>query len=629
MILSCQHIRYSYLVEPVLNDVSFHIDDGEQTAIVGVNGAGKTTLFNILTGELSPDEGQLFINNDISIGYLTQNARVDSDKSVYDEIYTADKKHLQMSAQLRQLENALAETNTPDNALIEEHHHLLEAYDKNDGFSYDSRVKGILNGLGFTSDQYTQSVQTLSGGQKTRLALGKLLLIQPDLLMLDEPTNHLDLNAIKWLEGFLNGYRGTLLMISHDRYFLDKLVHKVIDLEFGKAQVYKGNYTQFVDKKAFNQMVATRQYEAQQEEIKRQEEIIRKLRSYSQEKFIKRAQSREKVLEKMDVLDKPLELNENMKLDLHPRRESGNDVLRLRDLGMSFPDKPLFNHVDMDIYKEDKIALIGPNGIGKTTLFKLLMNELTPTNGTIKIGASVELAYYDQEHTALTETNNLIEEISDEFPTMEMSRIRNLLAAFLFTGDDVFKLVGDLSGGEKGRLSLAKLMLSKGNFLLLDEPTNHLDMVSKEVLENALNRYSGTILFISHDRYFINRVATKVIELTPDSANLYLGNYDYYMEKKAEIEDKTPVSTTTDTTTKTDWLKMKEESKRQKKQQATLEALELTIETLESEISAIDHQLTLEENFQDYTKSTALLSDKADKEAKLEEAMQKWESLAE
>lgn len=628
MILSCQNITYAYLVDNILNGVSFHINKGEQTAIVGVNGAGKTTLFKVLTNQLSPDKGNIYIKNDTSVGYLAQQADHSSENTVFDELYTANQEILKLKAKIEDYEKLLNAHEHPSKETLVDYHQTIENYEDLGGYGYDSLVKGVLKGLSFEEEQFTQNVNSLSGGQKTRLALGKLLIQQPDLLLLDEPTNHLDLDAIRWLENYLSGYKGTLLIISHDRYFLDRIVSNVVDIVSGKANAYKGNYSSFIKKKEFNQAQVSKQFDRQQTEVKRQEEIIRKLRSYGNEKFIKRAQSREQVLSKMDILDKPQELKANMNLRLEPRRESGNDVLRINDLSMAFDNNILFTDLNLDVYKGDKIALIGNNGTGKTTLFKILLGQLQAKTGRYKLGASVELAYYDQEHEALNDDLTLVEEIADVFPDMKITQIRNLLASFLFTGDDVFKEVKALSGGEKGRLSLAKLMLAGGNFLLLDEPTNHLDMISKEVLENALKHYSATIFFISHDRYFINQVATKVLELTPTGTNFYHGNYDYYLEKKSqEVHENPTLNTPVATRNKQDWLQNKEQQKLERQLANKIEKIESEIETLEARIEEIDQELLKENVYQNYTLSSELLAEKNEVESKLEALFESWEEL--
>jgi ATP-binding cassette subfamily F protein 3 len=629
MLLSCQNIEFSYISEKILKNVSFHVNEGEQTAIVGVNGAGKTTLFKVLTGELTPDSGDIFLKNGTSIGYLSQTVDYSSHNTVYDELHSADQALLTLDTTIKTYEQQMAHS-TPDEKTIHDYHKAIEDFESMDGYSYESRIKGILKGLGFPESSWSQNVSTLSGGQKTRLALGRLLLIQPDLLFLDEPTNHLDLEAIRWLENYLNNYKGTLLIISHDRYFLDRIVHKIVDIELGKASVYQGNYTAFVQKKEFDQYIATKHYEEQQAEIKRQEAIIKQLRSFKQEKFIKRAVSREKALEKIDPLDKPIDLQDNMRLALNPKRESGMDVLQLKDLSLGYDNVPLFSDANLNIYKGERIALIGKNGTGKSSLLKLLLGDLKPIGGSAKIGQSVEIAYYDQEHTTLNESLTLVEEIAEDFPTMEMRKIRNLLASFLFTGDDVFKQVGTLSGGEKGRLSLAKLMLAKGNFLLLDEPTNHLDMISKEVLEKALRHYTGTILFISHDRYFINRVATKVWELDQERIKEYHGSYDYYIEKKEEenASDMVNISENPNASeNKQNWERMKQQQKDERKLQNQIDELEAKITSIETRMEAIDEELTHEEIFSNYEKSSALMKEKNSLEVELEEKLNKWESL--
>ncbi len=628
MLLSCQNIEFSYIAEKTLKNVSFHINEQEPTAIVGVNGAGKTTLFKLLTGELTPDSGQIFMKNSISIGYLSQTVSYDSNKTVYEEIHSADESLLKLSQEIQNFEEKMSQS-TPSPKILQAYHHALDTFENMDGYSYDSRVKGILKGLGFNEQSWDQPVPTLSGGQKTRLALGRLLIIQPELLFLDEPTNHLDLDAIRWLENYLNSYKGTLLIVSHDRYFLDRIVHKIIDIENGHAHAYQGNYTDFVQKKAHKQYVEEKHYEEQQAEIKRQEGIIRELRSFSQEKFIKRAISREKVLDKMERLDKPTTLKDNMHLTLNPKRESGMDVLQLKDLALGYDNIPLIHNIHLNIYKGERIALLGKNGTGKSSLLKLLLGQLAPIEGTAQIGQAVEIAYYDQEHSMLNTNQTLVEEISDDFPTMETGKIRNLLAAFLFTGDDVFKHVSTLSGGEKGRLSLAKLMLAKGNFLLLDEPTNHLDMVSKEVLEKALSSYTGTILFISHDRYFINQVATKVWNLEDKGIQEYYGNYDYFIEKTAVQSESNCSDIETDTSNKQHWEQMKQQQKNARKLNNQIHQLEEDIIAIEERIAAIDEDLALEHVFSDYTLSNTLIHEKEELESCLEDKLNTWETLQE
>lgn len=627
MILSCQHIAFNYVDENILKDVTFHINEKEKAAIVGINGAGKTTLFRILLNQLTPDSGDIYLKNDTKVGYLSQTNDYSSDKTVYDEMYLANSELLAKKAELSALEDELHASEVPSDELLHKHHDCLEAFQDMNGFAYENQVKAVLNGLNFNESEHSQIVNTLSGGQKTRLALGKLLLQAFDLLLLDEPTNHLDLHTITWLENFLNSNAKSLLIISHDRYFLDRLVTKIIEIEYGKATMYKGNYSDYITKKEFHKAVAEKHYDLQQKEIKRQEEIIADLRSRGNEIFIKRAQSREKALDKIDMLDKPIHLRSDMNLTLHPRKESGNDVLRVHDMEMAFDDKKLFSNLNFDIFKGEKIALIGANGVGKTTLFRILLHKLQPKSGSFKIGAAVETAYYDQEHATLDESLTLIEDVNRLFPDMNISEVRNLLGAFLFTNDDVFKLVGSLSGGEKGRLSLAKLMLSEGNFLLLDEPTNHLDMISKEVLENALRNYSGTVFFISHDRYFINRVADKVLDLQSDGGTMYLGNYDYYLMKRENITtDSSPTKKET-TDNKKQWLQQKEEQTRLNRIKKAIEKIEKEIEDIELRMEEIDEELTKEEIYSNHEKSTLLLQEKNELEISLSQKMEEWEEL--
>ncbi len=533
MILSCQNISKAFSENKVLENISFHIENYEKAAIVGINGAGKTTLLRIIVGEMAADSGTVTLSRNKSMGYLAQDGAVDTSSTIYDELLSVKQQLILLEQRIRDCEVAMqsAEGSSLE-SLMKQYDSLTHAFETGGGYLYRSEVIGVLKGLGFEEPEFTKSVSTLSGGQKTRVALGKLLLQKPDLIILDEPTNHLDMNSITWLETYLMNYKGAVIIVSHDRYFLNRIAGKVIEIDQTKATSFTGNYSDYARKKEQLRIAAMNAYLNQQREIRHQEEVIEKLRSFNREKSIRRAESREKLLEKIDVLEKPTEVRTDMHLKLTPRRTSGNDVLTVEDLGKSYGPLRLFEHVDFEIKRGEHVAVIGDNGTGKTTLLKILNRIVPPDSGSFRLGMNVEIGYYDQEHHVLHEGKTLFEEISDEHPAMNNTEIRNLLAAFLFTGDDVFKLIRDLSGGERGRLSLAKLMLGNANFLILDEPTNHLDIASKEILEDAINSYEGTVLYVSHDRYFINRTAHRILDLTQGRFVNYIGNYDYYLEKR-------------------------------------------------------------------------------------------------
>lgn len=634
MILSCNKICKSFGVDTILDQINFHINEKEKVAIVGINGAGKSTLFKIILGLMEADSGKVNLANGVSLSYLAQNDALNTDKNIYDEMITTKQHILDLEAQLEQIQKDI--TNNTDNLdLLDKLNHqytdTLEAYEKLDGYSYKSYVKGILIGLGFSEEDFTKSVNTLSGGQKTRLALAKLLIDQPDLLLLDEPTNHLDIKATEWLETYLSNYKGTLLIISHDRYFLDKIIDKVIEVENKHAKVYTGNYTHFIHNKNINSEIAAKHFEKQQKEIKRQEEVIRELRSFKRDKFITRAKSREKALNKLEVVEKPMHLHDAMHIRLDPKYVSGNDVLHVENLAKSYGPLDLFESISYDIKKGEKVALIGPNGVGKSTMFKILLDQVPADAGSYKYGAKVYKGYYDQEHEAFNEDMNLVEDFQEDYPKMSDGEIRNLLAAFLFTGDDVFKPIAALSGGERGRLSLAKLMVSRSNFLLLDEPTNHLDIVSKGILENALTNYTGTVFFISHDRYFINQVATKIYDLSKYGITTYYGNYNYYLEKRDQLsfqpDEEVAVKKVSDNTSK--WLANKEKAKEEKKRAKALNKCEAEIADIEERIEELDAKLCLEEIFTDHVKATELTEEKNGLEEELEALFEAWEELHE
>lgn len=629
MILALNNISKAFGVESILENISFHIEEGEKIAMVGVNGAGKSTLFKIITGELSADEGSITIPKNAEIGYFSQNLEIDSSKTIYEELLTVFEPVMAIEARLRELEAQMANTSSEDMA------ELMKAYDQlslelenKNGYEYESRLRGVIKGLGFSDDESYQPINELSGGQKTRVALGKLLLKAPHVLLLDEPTNHLDIDALVWLEDFLKGYKGAIIAVSHDRFFLDKIAQRVIEIENRRATIYNGNYSYYSEKKLVDREIALKQYENQQREIKRQQEVIKKLREFNREKSIKRAESREKALEKMDKISAPENLPDKIHFEITPEKESGNDVLFVENLSMAFDDTKLFSDISFDVKKGEKIALIGPNGIGKTTLFKIILGRLQPKGGSVKTGASVIIGYYDQEQSDLSLNKTIFQEISDAYPNLTNTKIRNTLAAFVFTGDDVFKTISTLSGGEKGRVALAKIMLSNANFLILDEPTNHLDLNSKEILENVLRDYKGTVLYISHDRYFINRTATKVVELTPNKANIYLGNYDYYIEKREDKAIKPVVAGEESITeNKADWKKQKELQAQQRKKENAIKKLEDEIGETEEKIDELNSLLEQEEVYTNAQKSAEIFKEKESLENSLMEMYSAWEEL--
>ena len=536
MILACQKISKAFGEKIIVTDGSFHIEDHEKCALVGINGAGKSTILKMIIGELPPDGGAVALTKGKTLGYLAQHQDMSGSNSIYEEVRTAKAEIIETERRLRQMEMEMKHLSGERlDAIMETYNRLMSEFERANGYAYESEITGVLKGLGFTEDEFAKQVETLSGGQKTRVSLGKLLLTRPDILLLDEPTNHLDLNSIAWLETYLLNYPGAVLIVSHDRYFLNRVVTKIIEIENGELMTYSGNYTQYAKKKKMLRDARLKEYLNQQQEIKHQEAVIEKLRSFNREKSIKRAESREKMLEKIKPVEKPAEIHAEIHLTLSPSCTSGNDVLSVEHLGKSFPPHTLFSDVNFEIRRGEHVAVIGDNGTGKTTLLKILNRVLPADEGHFTLGTNVQIGYYDQEHHVLHMDKTIFEEISDDYPSLTNTEIRNMLAAFLFTGDDVFKLIGDLSGGERGRVSLAKLMLSEANFLILDEPTNHLDIVSKEILERALNDYTGTVLYVSHDRYFINQTATRILDLVNQTFVNYIGNYDYYLEKREEL----------------------------------------------------------------------------------------------
>ncbi|MCI8307622.1 MAG: ABC-F type ribosomal protection protein [Lachnospiraceae bacterium] len=637
MLLSCSHLTKSYGGNTIISDISFHINDYEKCAVVGINGAGKTTLLKILTGEESADSGDVFISSDRSVGYLKQQQDISSELTIYDEISSVKEDIFLLEQRLRGLESGMRGlSGTELEKMLEEYNRCTTLFERADGYACRSEIAGIIKGLGFDEDNFSKKINTLSGGQKTRVALGKILLSKPDLIILDEPTNHLDMNSIAWLENYIRNYNGAVLVVSHDRYFLDRTVTKIVELDNTKGTVFAGNYSDYSEKKAFLKASLQKAYENQQREIKHQEEVITKLRQFNREKSIKRAESREKMLDKIERIEKPFELNSEMKIRFHPGTESGKDVLAVSGLAKSFGDNHLFSGVSFEIKKGERLGIIGDNGTGKTTLLKII-NELEHADaGQIKIGANVNIGYYDQEQQVLSDDKTVFSEVHDTYPNMTETEIRNLLAAFLFTGDDVFKMVCDLSGGERGRLSLAKLMLSESNFLILDEPTNHLDIVSKEILENALGNYTGTVLYVSHDRYFINKTATGILHLTERHIDRYIGNYDYFLEKYNEIKEKGTKDNTDNHETaiqpsesRDDWQKQKEEKARIKKIQNRIVQCENKISELESLIAGIDETIALPENMSNSGLLNSLTNDRDRYETQLETELNEWEKLSE
>ena len=633
MVLACQNISKAYGVTEILNHINFHIEAKEKLAIVGINGAGKSTLLKIIMNEEEADEGQVVIGKDITVGYLAQHQNSYYDKTIYEELLSVKQDVIDLQEQIRQLEQDMKHLEGAElEDALERYTRMNHTFEMQDGYAFESQITGILKGLGFEESEFNRPVSELSGGQKTRVSLGRLLLSRPDIILLDEPTNHLDLNSIAWLEGYLRGYDGAVIIVSHARYFLDKIVTKVIEIENTQATIYHGNYSYYAQKREEVRLSKYRAYMNQQAEIKHQEEVIAKLKQFNREKSIKRAESREKMLDKMERLEKPQEIHDEMRLTLTPDVESGNDVLLVEGLSKSFDGKTIFSNVNIDIKRGERVALIGNNGTGKTTILKIINQLLPKDSGKITLGAQVHIGYYDQEHQVLHAEKTIFDELQDAYPQMNNTRVRNVLAAFLFTGEDVFKKIADLSGGERGRVSLAKLMLSNANFLILDEPTNHLDITSKEILENALNNYAGTILYVSHDRYFINQTATRILDLSPNGITSYIGNYDYYIEQQlvstARSEEKAAV-VKEETETKKDWKRSKEEQARERKRQNDIKKTETRIEELEQLLSSLEEEMALPENATNVAKLTEITTRQAAATEELEALYETWESLSE
>ena len=636
MILSCSHLSKSFGSKTVIADASFHIEDHEKAAIVGINGAGKSTLLKMITGELSPDSGEAVLAKGKTLGYLAQHQDLTSSRSIFQELQKVKQPLLEMEEKIRSLELEMKGASGEElESLLAQYSRLNHDFEAANGYAWKSEITGVLKGLGFEEEEFSKPISALSGGQKTRVFLGKLLLSRPDIIMLDEPTNHLDMESIAWLETYLINYPGAVIIVAHDRYFLDRVVTKIIELDGGHATVFQGNYTAYSEKRAMLREAKMKAWLNQQQEIRHQEEVIAKLKSFNQEKSIKRAESREKMLEKIERVEKPAEINDEMTIRLEPNVVSGNDVLTVRGLSKSFGSQLLFQDVDFDIKRGERVAIIGNNGTGKTTILKILNHMLEPDSGEVRLGSKVHIGYYDQEHQVLHMEKTLFDELQDTYPNMDNTQVRNVLAAFLFTGDDVFKRIKDLSGGERGRVSLAKLMLSEANFLILDEPTNHLDITSKEILEDALVHYTGTVLYVSHDRYFINRTATRILDLKNHTLINYIGNYDYYLEKKDVMEnlhasqDHPKEAAPAASEVKLDWKAQKEEQARKRKLQNELKKTEEEISSLEARDGELDEQLTLEEVYVDHQKVREINDEKASIAGRLEELYARWEELAE
>lgn len=632
MILSCNNISKSFGTDVIIKSCSFNIEGHEKAAIVGINGAGKSTLLKIITGIEPADTGLVTLAKDKTLGYLSQQQNLNSDNTIYDELLSVKQYILDMEAQLRSIENQMKSADdTALETLMKKYSDLNHEFELNNGYAYKSEITGVLKGLGFAEEDFTLNVNTLSGGQKTRVALGRLLLSKPDIILLDEPTNHLDMESISWLENYLLNYSGAVLIVAHDRYFLDKIVSKIIELDNGNATVFSGNYTDYASKKAILRNMQLKEYLNQQREIKHQEEVITKLKQFNREKSIKRAESREKMLNKMEFVDKPEILNDKMDIKLEPNVISGNDVLTVDNLTKGFDGTVLFDNICFQIKRGERVALIGSNGTGKTTILKLINGIIPADSGSIYLGAKVNIGYYDQEHHVLDPDKTIFDEIRDAYPDLNNTQIRNTLAAFLFTNEDVFKYIKDLSGGERGRVSLAKLMLSNANFLILDEPTNHLDITSKEILENALNSYTGTVLFVSHDRYFINSTATRIIELANKTVVNYIGNYDYYLEKK-DILGAKPITnnaskSSSSAISKLNWQEEKVKQAQQKKIKNEIKRTEERMALIEAEIEELDNMYADPAISSDTAKLMEIHTRKEALSKELDELYDKWGEL--
>lgn len=649
MILACHNLNKAFGDQVIVKNGSFHIEDREKAALVGVNGAGKSTILKMIVGEMPLDGGDVILTRDKSLGYLAQTQALQSGNTIIEEVRTAKADIIELEKQIRTIELELKHLAGEElENRLETYNRLTASFERQNGYAYQSELVGVLKGLGFEESDFHKPVDTLSGGQKTRVSLGKLLLTQPDILLLDEPTNHLDLNSISWLETYLLNYSGAVLIVSHDRYFLNRVVSKVIDVDHGEIMMYSGNYRDFSMKKQQLRDARMKEYLNQQREIKHQEAVIEKLKSFNREKSIKRAESREKMLDKITPLEKPVNHDLELHFSLEPSSISGNDVLSVEHLSKGFDNTPLFSDISFEIQRGEHVAVIGDNGTGKTTLLKVLNQVISADEGLFKLGSNVHIGYYDQEHHVLHSNKSIFDEISDDYPKLTNTQIRNTLAAFQFAGEDVYKMIRDLSGGERGRVSLAKLMLSEANFLILDEPTNHLDITSKEILEQALNDYTGTILYVSHDRYFINQTATRILELVNQKFVNYIGNYDYYLEKKdiltaaytnsadaqmipgtASAVSVLSASPSSGSDTKLDWQAQKEAQAALRKQQNEFKKVEERIAELETRNTQIDQDMMLEEVYTNSVKCQELADEKHTNEQELEALYEQWEELAE
>lgn len=638
IILQCVQICKSFGIDQILSNIKLEIHDNDRIALVGRNGTGKSTLLKIIAGELSYDSGELIIPNDVNIGYLAQDSGLASNETIWEEMNTVFSHLKKMENELRQLEIEMGQKDKADvDKILKAYDQLQQTFKNEGGYQYEAEIRSVLAGLRFSASDYDKKISTLSGGQKTRLALGKLLLSKPDLLVLDEPTNHLDMDTLIWLEGYLSNYNGAILVVSHDRYFLDRIVSKVYELSNQRITRYNGNYSYYLDEKAKQFQLDLKSYEKQQEEVKRMEEFIQQ--NIARASTTKRAQSRRKQLQRMDMLDRPDHDNYSANFSFQIEKQSGNDVLSVNELSMGYAGKKLFEKVNVRLTRGESVALIGPNGIGKSTLIKGIAKKLTPMSGSISYGSNVTIGYYDQEQRQLSSNKTVLQELWDDYPQTPEKNIRTILGNFLFSGDDVLKIVSDLSGGEKARLALAKLMMQNANLLILDEPTNHLDINSKEVLEAALLDYPGTLLFVSHDRYFINRIASKVIELSPSGTKEYLGDYDYYMMKKQEekeweilqAEQKEQEVDKDDLTkqTKADYEKVKEHKKKQRQIQRKIEEIEGMIDEEEAKIQALEEQLLQPDIYQDHEKTLEINNTIEEAKNTIEQLLQQWEKLHE
>ena len=642
IMLSCNNVSKSFGVETILEDISFSVNEGDKIGIVGVNGTGKTTLFKVITGIFPHDKGDIFTSKNCRLGYLEQNTNFYSEKTIYDEVVSVFSDLIEAEKELRSLEHQIASLSAKESSsgdqlkkAMDTYGKKYEEFEKKNGYAYKSEVRGTLKGLGFSDEEMNKPVNVLSGGEKTRVLLAKLLLSKPSLLLLDEPTNHLDADAIEWLEAFLRSYEETIMIISHDRYFLDQSVNRIFEMENKRLISYNGNYTDYQKQAKINREIRLRQYENQQRDIKKQEESIERLKAYGREKHLKRARSKEKMLDKVDRLDKPQELRKKARFNFVLRHHSGNDVLKVQGLGKSFDDRKLFEGVDFELYRGEKVALIGPNGVGKSTLFKIIMGDESQDQGEYKLGQGVDIAYFHQEQKSLNLENSIIDEVWDDNPHMTQTKVRNLLGAFLFEGEDVFKSIRSLSGGERARVAILKLILSKSNLLLLDEPTNHLDIDSKEVLEDALKEYEGTLLTISHDRYFLNTVVDRILVLKPNGIEEYLGNYEYYQNKKKEESEKSHLAEMEDLPSKTK-TQIKEERRREKelkknenKAKKLIKDIEVEIELLEKQIGGLDYMLCQEEVYTSPERTREVNQEKSDLEKRLSKLYEKWEQIVE